>query len=112
LSSAGALLGPDGAPLARDRIAALSGSVRAGRVDLYTGARDHLLLSVAVGTRLAGSSATGSAPGATSPGRLTFALRFSGLNQPQAIGAPAHARPPAELAGALQRLASRRPSGA
>jgi hypothetical protein len=113
LSSAGALLGPAGAPLARERVAALSGSVSSGRVDLYTGARDHLLRGVAVGARLAASSAAGSGHGATSPGLLTFALRFSRLNQPQPIRAPAHARPPAELAGALARLASRRaPPGA
>jgi hypothetical protein len=110
LSSAGAMLGTAGAPLAPERIAALSGSVRSGRVDLYTGARDHLLRGVAVGARLAAGSAAGSGRRALSPGLLTFALRFTSLNQPQRIGAPAHARPATELAGALERLASRRPS--
>jgi hypothetical protein len=108
LSSAGALLGPAGAPLAPERIAALSGSLRAGRLDLYTGAQDHLLRGVAVGARVAPGSAAGSRGVASSPGLLTFALSFSGLNQPQSIGAPAHPRPAAELAGALERLAPRR----
>jgi hypothetical protein len=108
LSSAAALLGPAGAPLAPERIAVLATSMRAGRVDLYIGARDHLLRGVAVGAHLAASSAAGSGVGASSPGLLTFALIYSGLNQPQSIGAPAHARPAAALAQALERLASQR----
>lgn len=109
LSSAAELLGPAGAALAPQRIAALSGSVRSGRVDIYSGASDHLLRGVAVGARLAPSSAAGSGPGVSSAGLLAFALRFSALNRPQSIAAPARARPAAELARALARLAPARP---
>jgi hypothetical protein len=94
-----------GALLAPAWLSALSsGSVRSGRVEVYAGARDHLLRRLSLSAILAPSSQTHAARGALGGARLTFALQLTGLNQSQAISAPSNPQPIARLIAALERL--------
>jgi hypothetical protein len=56
-----------------------------GRVDLYTGARDHLLRSLFVSASVSAPTAAGSTPRGVN---VAFALAFTALGRPQRI--PAH----------------------
>jgi hypothetical protein len=79
-------------------------SIRSAGVDIYTGREDHRLRRIAVDVRFVvpgDARAKGSAP---QSGRVRFDLAFADLDQQQAIGPPAHARPVSELAAALRRV--------
>jgi hypothetical protein len=81
-----------------------SSSVLAARVDLFTGAHDHLLRRLALTAELAGSRRPGTARGALLDTTVAFELQFAQLNVPQRIAAPARAQPPSALGPALERL--------
>jgi hypothetical protein len=83
-----------------------SASVRSARVDLYTGAHDHLLRRLAITAQLSGGTAARAAGLKPAQRTLTFELSFAQLNQPQIISVPASPRPPSALARALERLAA------
>jgi hypothetical protein len=104
LSSAGAALGPGAGMLTRERSAALSRSVRAARVDVYTGARDHLLRRLSLSAAVSPSGSARAALGGLRDGTLTFVLALTGLNRPQAIAAPGNLQPLSRLGPALERL--------
>jgi hypothetical protein len=79
-------------------------SIRSATVDLWTGRDDHALRRIAVDVSFdvpEDARAKGSAP---QSGRVRFDLAFAALNEPQAIGAPAHARPVSELADAMRQI--------
>jgi hypothetical protein len=84
--------------------AAPSPPVRPARVDLFTGAQDHLPRRLSLSVTVA--TAPPSAP-ARVRGRLltlTLVLAMSAVNQPQTIVAPSHPRPVSELVALLPRL--------
>ena len=79
-------------------------SIRAASVDIWTGRADHTLRRIAVDVRFdvpKDARAKGSPP---QSGRVRFDLAFAALNQEQAIGPPAHARPVSELAAAMRQV--------
>jgi hypothetical protein len=79
-------------------------SIRAATVDIWTGREDHALRRIAVDVRFdvpADARANGSPD---QSGRVQFDLSLAALNQEQAIGAPAHARPVSELAAAIGKV--------
>ncbi|HWX52002.1 MAG TPA: hypothetical protein VNY34_01835, partial [Solirubrobacteraceae bacterium] len=88
------------------RAAALSRSVRSGRVDLYTGAHDHLLRRLALRAEVLAPPAERAALGELPDGTLTFTLRFAQLNSPQTIAPPSTLQPLSQLAGALEGVGS------
>jgi hypothetical protein len=83
-----------------------SRSVRSGRVDLYTGAHDHLLRRLALRAEVLWPPAERAALGELPDGTLTFTLRFTQLNSPQTIAAPRTLQPLSQLAGALEGVGS------
>jgi hypothetical protein len=108
LSAAGAGLGlgsrAPGSPLLSPAlVSALSSSLRSARVDLYTGADDHLLRRLSL---RAAMPAAATRPATGRPGRGTFRLllNLTRLNKPQAISAPSGAQPLATALPELQRL--------
>jgi hypothetical protein len=74
---------------------AIQDAVRDARVDVYSGRDDHVLRRIALDVRYVASGR---------PGRLRFGMGISGVNRPQPIGPPAHARPIGELSASLQQL--------
>jgi hypothetical protein len=89
--------------LSRARISALSRSVHSARVDIYTGARDHLLRRLSLNASISTTAQTLPVLGGTRSARLTLVLQFAHLNQPQSIVAPRHALPISQLGPALER---------
>lgn len=83
---------------------AISGAVRSARVDVYTGAGDHLLRRISLTATLGSDAQTRAALGALSGATLTLTLQFSGLNQPQTIAAPSNTQPISGLLPALEQL--------
>jgi hypothetical protein len=81
-----------------------SSSVRSARVDVFTGAHDHLLRRLVLTVELTGSPKAGAARGALLETTAAFELQFAQLNVPQRIVAPSRARPPSALGPALERL--------
>jgi hypothetical protein len=101
----GALAAGQGAGLLTPaRAKALSDSVRAARVDIYTGARDHLLRRLALSAAVSTTPAARAALGGLAEGTLTFVLQFAQLGRPQAIAAPANPQPLSRLGPALERV--------
>jgi hypothetical protein len=104
-SAGGALAGGKGAGvLTPARAEALSASVRSARVDIYTGARDHLLRRLALSAAVSTTAAARAALGGLVDGTLTFVLQFAQLGRPQTIAAPANPQPLSRLGPELQRL--------
>jgi hypothetical protein len=110
LAAAGSLLGAiaasgtaGGAPalLTGAGLGALAGSVRSARVDLYSGAADHLLRRLSVSAALSG---TGPAGGGAAAASVTLVLTLAALNRVQSIAAPTAPRPFSELLPAAERL--------
>jgi hypothetical protein len=100
----GALAGRPASLLTPARAGALAASARAGRVDLYTGARDHLLRRLALRAAIeAGSPAQRTALGGLGEGTLTFTLALTELNRPQAIAPPLRPQPLSRLERLLER---------
>jgi hypothetical protein len=85
------------------RVQALSASIRSARVDIYTGARDHVLRRLALSAAVSSTPAARAALGGLVHGTLTFVLQFAQLGRPQAIAAPANPRPLSQLEPALER---------
>ncbi|HWX97349.1 MAG TPA: hypothetical protein VNZ01_10920 [Solirubrobacteraceae bacterium] len=110
LSSSGLALGAGQGTglLTPARSQALSSSVRVGRVDVYTGAQDHLLRRLVLRAAVSSTPAARAAVGGLTAGTLTFELQFAQLNVPQAIIPPARARPSSALGSAVERLSSGR----
>jgi hypothetical protein len=75
-----------------------AGDVRVARVDLFTGAKDHLPRRLSLRLTIAGTPAS---LGDVRRVTLTLVLGLSALNQPQRIVAPSNPRPPSELARLL-----------
>jgi hypothetical protein len=108
LSAAGAGLGlgsrAPGSPLLSPAlVSALSSSLRSARVDVYTGASDHLLRRLSLRTAIL-PAATGAATGGPGRGTFRLLLTLTRLNKPQAISAPSGAQPLARALPELQRL--------
>jgi hypothetical protein len=85
-------------------IKALEGAVHTARMDVYTGALDHLLRRLSVSAVISSTPQTRSLLGGLSRASLVLTLQFAGLNQPQAIAAPSNPQPIDKLLGALERL--------
>ncbi|HTW43868.1 MAG TPA: hypothetical protein VMD79_16290 [Solirubrobacteraceae bacterium] len=85
-------------------ISALSSSVRAASVDLYTGTRDHLLRRLSLTASISTAPQARAALGGLQRASLQLTLQFAGLDQPQAIGAPSNPQPISQLLPALERL--------
>jgi hypothetical protein len=102
--AAGMLAGQGAGLLTPARAEALSASLRSGRVDIYTGARDHMLRRLALSAAVATTPAARVALGGLVDGTLTFVLQFAQLGRPQTIAAPAHPQPLSRLEPALERL--------
>jgi hypothetical protein len=79
-------------------------SIRAAAVDVWTGRKDHALRRLAVDVRFDVPPDERAKGSPAQSGRVHFDLTLAALNQAQAIGAPAHARPVSELAGAMRRV--------
>jgi hypothetical protein len=79
-------------------------SIRAADVDIWTGRNDHALRRIAVDVRFDVPADARPKGSAAQSGTVRFDLTFAALNQEQAIGAPAHARPVSELAAAMGRV--------
>ena len=92
------------APLAPAGLSALAGSVRSARVDLYSGAADHLLRRLSVSASVAGTGRAGAALDGRPQATVTLVLAFAELNRAQSIAAPSAPRPFAELLPAAERL--------
>jgi hypothetical protein len=110
LSGAGGALGLGGAGagglslLSPAGIKALAGSVRSARVDLYTGASDHLLRRLSLSATIATTPQTSAALGGLGSATLALTLQFAGLNQSQSIAAPSNPQPITKLLPDLERL--------
>jgi len=109
LSSAGGVLGLGGAgqstgPLSPSGLSALLGAVRSARIELFTGAQDHLLRRLALSAEVSATPSAGAAPGGLSGGRLSFVLQFTEVNRPQAISPPSAPQPLSQLGPLLRRL--------
>lgn len=120
LSSAGGALGLGGAgeggsgPLSPSGLSALVGSMRSARIELFTGAQDHLLRRLALSAEVSAAPAARAALGGLSSGTLSFVLQFTDVNRPQAIALPSSPQPLSQLAPLLRRLGligARRPGG-
>jgi len=106
LSSAGGAIaaGQGAGLLTQARVEALSASVRSARVDIYTGARDHLLRRLALSAAVSTTPGARAALGGLVDARLTFVLQFAQLGRPQTISAPSKPQPLSQMGPALERL--------
>jgi hypothetical protein len=116
LSSAGGALGLGTAgqspgSFSASEVAAIEGSLRSARVDVYTGAQDHLLRRLSLRVELATTPAARAALGGLRSATLALNLAFAQINKPQAIAAPANPQPISELLPVLERLGLVRGSG-
>ncbi len=87
-------------------ISALQSSVRSAKVDVYTGAHDHLLRRLSVSGAISTTPQTRASLGGLGSAKLELVLQFAGLNEPQEIAPPSHPQPISQLLGALERLGS------
>jgi hypothetical protein len=92
--------------LSASGISALQSSVHSAKVDVYTGAHDHLLRRLAVSGAISTTPQTQAALGGLGSANLELVLQFAGLNEPQEIAPPSHPQPISQLLGALERLGS------
>jgi hypothetical protein len=83
---------------------ALSRSVRSSRVNVYTGARDHLLRRLSLRVTAVSPADTRAALGGLRRATFTMRLNFAGLNRAQAILAPSSPQPLSRLILELRRL--------
>jgi hypothetical protein len=110
LSSAGGSLGlgPSGqgglSLLSPSAISALSSAVRSARVDLYTGAHDHLLRRLSVSAAIATTPQTRAALGGLGSASFQLTLQFAGINKTQTILPPSETQPISKLLPALEQL--------
>ena len=79
-------------------------SIRAASVDIWTGREDHALRRIAVDVRFDVPPDARAKGSPAQSGRVRLDLTLAALNQEQAIGAPAHARPVSELAAAMGQV--------
>jgi hypothetical protein len=79
-------------------------SIRAASMDIWTVREDHALRRIAVDVRFDVPRDARPKGSAQQSGSVRFDLAFAALNQEQAIGPPAHARPVAELAAAMRQV--------
>jgi hypothetical protein len=109
LSGAGGALGLAGASgasglLSPQQRAALSSSLSSGRVDLYSGASDHLLRRLTVHATVITSSRTRPQLGGLQRATLTLELQLADLNARQRISPPSSPRPISQLLSILSEL--------
>ena len=110
LSSAGGALGLGAAGagglglLSPSGISTLSSSVHGARVDVYTGAHDHLLRRLSLTGAIVTTPQTRAELGGLGSASLRLVLQFAGLNEPQRILAPSNPQPISQLLPALERL--------
>jgi hypothetical protein len=100
----GSSLGGSSGALSPTLATELAKSIKAARVDVYTGQSDHLLRRLEVTATVNGTSQTQALLGGLSSANLKVLLEFSSLNKPQTISAPASPQPPSQLLPALQQL--------
>ncbi|HEY1458090.1 MAG TPA: hypothetical protein VGF15_06195 [Solirubrobacteraceae bacterium] len=108
LSGAGGTLGLSGATaapglLSAQQSQALVKSLSAARVDLYSGADDHLLRRLVVHASVLTSASARSVLGGLRSATLTLTLQLANLNERQRISAPSNARPISQLISVLQQ---------
>jgi len=107
LSAAGRALGAGGGPelLSQAQISALASSVRAARVDVYSGARDRLLRRLSLTAAVLATNAQARATlGGLRRATLAVVLQFADLNLPIRIAPPVNPQPVSRLVLDLQRL--------
>jgi len=109
LSQSGGALGlsssvPGASSLSPTVVSELAKSVKSAHVDIYTGKSDHLLRRLDLIASVTGTPQTQSLLGGLSSATVTLQLRFTDLNKPQTIAAPANPKPFSELLPALQQL--------
>ncbi len=73
-------------------------------LDVWTGKADHALRRIRVAVTFDVPEDLRGAGGRPQKGTIGLDLAIGGLNQPQAIGAPADPRPVGELTAALQQV--------
>jgi hypothetical protein len=82
---------------------ALVSSLTSARVDLYTGASDHLLRSLTVHAALSSNAANRKLLQGLRSATLNLRLQITNLNESQKITAPGNPRPLSDLVSALQQ---------
>jgi hypothetical protein len=73
-------------------------------MDIWTGREDHALRRIAVDVRFEVLPHAGAEGSAAQTGQVRLDLAFAALNQAQAIGAPARARPVSEPTAEMRRV--------
>jgi hypothetical protein len=91
---------------------ALVSSLTSARVDLYTGASDHLLRSLTLHAALSSNAANRKLLQGLRSATLNLRLQITSLNENQKITAPSNPRPLSDLVSALQQQGLVTPSQA
>ena len=71
---------------------------------MWTGKTDHALRRIRVDVKFDVPEKLRAAGSKAEKGTITLALTIAGLNEPQAIGAPANPKPIGDLTAALQQV--------
>jgi hypothetical protein len=79
-------------------------SVRKAKLDVWTGKADHSLRRIRVAVRFDVPAKLRSDKAKPEKGTIGLDLTIAGLNERQAIGAPANPRPIGDLTAALQQV--------
>lgn len=78
-------------------------SVKAAKVDVWTGTKDHTMRKVAVDIRVDVPDDLEDQANGLTTGHIAFTLSLAQLNQPQKVAKPAGARPISQLRAVLQQ---------
>ncbi len=79
-------------------------SVKKAHLDVWTGKTDHALRRIRVDVKFDVPEKLRAAGSNAEKGTITLDLTLAGLNEPQAIGAPANPKPIGDLTAALQQV--------
>ena len=105
LSGAGRALGGGGPELLSPaQISVLANSLRAARVDVYSGAVEHLLRRLSLKAVVVTTARARATLGGLRRATLTVVLQFADLNLPVTIVPPSNPQPASRLVLALERL--------
>lgn len=109
LSQAGSALGfssavPGASLFTSSAIGELAKSVKAAKVNIYTGKSDHLLRRLELGATVTSTSQTKAILSGVGNADVKVLLEFSELNQRQTIAAPSNPESSSQLLPALQQL--------
>ena len=87
-------------------------SVKQADLDVWTGKTDHALRRIRVNVRFDVPANLRSDKTKPEKGTIALDLTIAGLNEPQAIGAPANPKPIGDLTAALQQVLAQAQGGA